>query len=189
MAEETKPADTGETKPTEKDAAYWEGEAKKAFKARDGYLAFAAGNDRQWETFCNAVGRPEWVDDERFSTNPARNRNRTLLIGLLNELFQEREVAEWIALCDEIGLPAGPINDMQAVFNDPQVRARGLVQEVSHPTAGSVPVLASPLNVPTSPAGVRLPPPLLGQHTEEVLADVLGYDAEAVAALRQEGVV
>jgi formyl-CoA transferase len=160
-----------------------------AFKARDGYLAFAAGNDRQWETFCNAVGRPEWVDDERFSTNPARNRNRTLLIGLLNELFQEREVAEWIALCDEIGLPAGPINDMQAVFNDPQVRARGLVQEVSHPTAGSVPVLASPLNVPTSPAGVRLPPPLLGQHTEEVLADVLGYDAEAVAALRQEGVV
>jgi formyl-CoA transferase len=160
-----------------------------AFKARDGYLAFAAGNDRQWATFCNAVGRSEWVEDERFSTNPARNRNRTVLVALLNQLFGERDVAEWIALCDEIGLPAGPINEMQAVFENPQVRARGLRQDVPHPTAGSVPLIASPLNIPTAPAGVRLPPPLLGQHTEEVLSEVLGYDGEAVAALRQQGVV
>jgi formyl-CoA transferase len=160
-----------------------------AFKARDGYLAFAAGNDRQWATFCNAVGRSEWVDDERFSTNPARNRNRAVLIDLLNELFQERDVAEWIALCEEIGLPAGPINDMEAVFDDPQVRARGLKRDVPHPTAGSVSLLASPLNIPTSPAKVRLPPPLLGQHTEEVLSEVLGYDGETVAALRQQGIV
>lgn len=159
------------------------------FRARDGYLAFAVGNDRQWATFCNAVTRAEWVDDERFSTNPARNQNRTLLIKMLNELFKEREVAEWLALCDRIGLPAGSINDMQAVFNDPQVRARELKQDIPHPTAGSVPVLASPLNVPTNPAGVRLAPPLLGQHTEEILAEVLGYDSEAVSTLRREGVV
>jgi len=160
-----------------------------AFKARDGHVAFAAGNDRQWATFCNAVGRSEWVEDERFSTNPARNRNRAVLTGLLNELFRERDVVEWIALCDAIGLPAGPINGMDAVFDDPQVRARRLKLDVPHPTAGSVPLLASPLNIPTSPTGVRLPPPLLGQHTDEILAEVLGYDAETVSILRREGIV
>jgi crotonobetainyl-CoA:carnitine CoA-transferase CaiB-like acyl-CoA transferase len=160
-----------------------------AFKAKDGYFAFAAGNDLQWATFCRAVERPQWIEDERFATNPARNENRKLLIGLLNELFSEREVSDWLAMCEQIGLSAAPINSMDQVFADPQVQARGLRFDIPHPSAGSVPMVASPLNIPTTPCEVRYPPPLLGQHTDEVLQELLGYDQAAIDALREEGVV
>lgn len=160
-----------------------------AFKAKDGYFAFAAGNDLQWATFCKAVDRPQWIEDARFATNPARNENRKLLIGLLNELFAEREVSEWLAMCEQIGLSAAPINSMDQVFADPQVQARGLHFDIPHPSAGSVPMVASPLNIPTTPCEVRHPPPLLGQHTEEVLQELLGYDQAAIDTLREEGVV
>jgi len=160
-----------------------------AFQARDGYFAFAAGNDRQWSAFCQAVGRPEWARDERFATNPARNRNRAAVLQQLGELFRQHDIAHWISLCETIGLPAAPINNMAAVFEHPQVRERELLQHQPHPTAGSVPLLASPLRLVTSPAAIRLPPPLLGQHTEQVLGEWLGYDAATVQSLRREGVV
>jgi crotonobetainyl-CoA:carnitine CoA-transferase CaiB-like acyl-CoA transferase len=159
------------------------------FEAEDGYFAFAAGNDLQWATFCQAVDREVWKADERFATNPARIENRTELVGLLNELFATRTVKRWIELCESIGLPASPINTMEAVLSDPQVRARELVMEVPHHTEGSVPLLRSPLNIPTAPSEVRHPPPTLGQHTDEILSELLSIDSAQIQALREAGVV
>lgn len=159
------------------------------FKARDQYFAFAAGNDGQWRKFCQAVGRPEWIEDERFATNAARITHRETVVAMLNELFSTRDAAEWMQLCDEIGIPSAPINDIEQVLANPQVRARGLRFDVSHPTAGSVPLIASPLNIPTAPTVVRYPPPLLGQHTDEILQTLLGYDEATIDSLREEGVI
>jgi crotonobetainyl-CoA:carnitine CoA-transferase CaiB-like acyl-CoA transferase len=159
------------------------------FKAVDGYFAFAAGNDLQWAKFCKAVDREAWETDERFATNPARLENRTELVGLMNELFSTRTVSDWVGLCEDIGLPASPINKMEAVFEHPQVVARELVMEVSHHTEGSVPLLRSPLNIPTAPSEVRYPPPTLGQHTNEILSELLNFDPAEILALREQGVV
>jgi formyl-CoA transferase len=159
------------------------------FRAKDGHFAFAVGNDGQWSKFCEAVGREDWISDERFATNPARSQNRAALIEMLNGLFAERSVAEWIALCEQIGLPAGPINDMQAVFQDPQVKARGMVLQVDHHLEGSVPVLGSPLQIPRAPSLVRYAPPTLGQHTDEILGELLALGAGELESLREEGVI
>ncbi|HRQ38989.1 MAG TPA: CoA transferase [Chloroflexota bacterium] len=159
------------------------------FRARDQYFAFACGNDGQWRKFCTAVQHPDWITDERFATNAARLANRAAVIAMLNELFATRDAADWMALCDEVGIPNGPINNMAQVFTHEQVVARHLRQDVPHPTAGSVPLVASPLQIPSTPTTVRYPPPLLGEHTEEILQSMLGYDATAVAALRTEGMI
>ena len=159
------------------------------FQASDGYFAFAAGNDTQWAKFCHEVNCPDWATDPRFANNPARLENRAVLVGLLNELFASRPVSAWLALCEEIGLPAGPINSIDRVLADPQILARGMRLEVDHASEGKLPILGSPLAIPTAPAEVRLAPPTLGQHTEDILGELLGYDRAAIAALRESGVV
>jgi formyl-CoA transferase len=159
------------------------------FRGSDDYFAFAAGNDAQWGKFCRQVGHADWAVDPRFATNPARLENRIVLVGLLNELFAGRPVAEWLALCEQIGLPAGPINSIDRVLADPQILARGMRLEVAHATEGNLPILGSPLAIPTAPAEVRLAPPTLGQHTDGILGELLGYDPAAIAALRESGVV
>ncbi len=159
------------------------------FRASDDYFAFAAGNDAQWAKFCRQVGRADWAANPRFATNPARLENRIVLVGLLNELFAGRPVAEWLALCEQIGLPAGPINSIDRVLADPQILARGMRLEVAHATEGNLPILGSPLAIPTAPVKVRLAPPTLGQHTDGILGELLGYDPAAIAALRESGVV
>jgi crotonobetainyl-CoA:carnitine CoA-transferase CaiB-like acyl-CoA transferase len=160
-----------------------------SFKARDQYFAFAAGNDRQWAIFCEAIEHPQWVDDPKFSTNAARVKHRDLVITNLDELFATRDAAEWMALCDEIGIPAAPIKNMAQVFDDPQVKARNMRLEISHPTEERLPIVGSPLKIPTSPVQMRYPPPLLGQHTEEILKAYLGYDDEILQSLSNEGVI
>ncbi len=159
------------------------------FEAEDGYFAFAAGNDLQWAKFCKAVDREVWETDARFSTNPARLENRAELVRLLNELFMTRTIKHWIELCEGIGLPASPINTMDDVFADPQVLARELVMEVPHHAEGSVSLLRSPLNIPTAPSEVRYPPPTLGQHTDEILDELLNFDSAEIQSLREAGVV
>jgi formyl-CoA transferase len=159
------------------------------FQARDQQFAFACGNDNQWRKFSTAVSHPEWITDDRFATNTARLSNRSTVVAMLNDLFATRNAAEWMALCDEIGIPSAPINNMAQVFDNEQVQARNTRLDVPHPTAGSVPLINSPLKIPTNPTSVRYPPPTLGQHSEEILQELLGYDETAVATLRADGVV
>ena len=160
-----------------------------SFKAKDQYFAFAAGNDRQWNKFCEAVGKTEWMEDERFATNRTRVENRGLVVSALKEVFLTRTAREWMDLCEQIGIPSAQINDMSQVFEDPQVQSREMLLEVPHPAGGNVPLIASPLKIPTAPVEVRYPPPLLGQHTDEILTSILGLDAERIRQLRENGVI
>lgn len=160
-----------------------------SFKAKDQYFAIAAGNDRQWAKLCEAIGRDAWITDERFATNSARVENRDKVVVMLSEVFAQREAQEWIQLCEQIGIPVAPINDMAQVFANPQVLAREMKVDVSHPTEGHVPLVASPLKIPTNPVEVRCPPPSLGQHTDEILSELLDMDTGEIESLREEGIV
>lgn len=159
------------------------------FEARDRHFAFAAGNDGQWRAFCQAIDRPQWTTDERFATNQARVRNRAQVGRMLGDVFAERDAADWMALCDEIGIPSAPINTIRDVFENPQVQARGLQQSVAHAVDGQVPIVGSPLRVLTAPPSLRLPPPTLGQDTDEILSERLGMNSDAISGLRRDGVV
>jgi glutaryl-CoA transferase len=159
------------------------------FKANDGYFALAVGNDSQWRQFCVKIGRLDWAEDSRFQTNANRVKNRTELIPLLDELFSQAEISHWLSLLEAIGVPCGPINSIDQVLQDPQVLAREMVIEVPHPSAGNVRMVASPLKIPTSPATIRLPPPLLGEHTDEILQKILGYDVGVIRELHATQVV
>ncbi|HET7011112.1 MAG TPA: CoA transferase [Anaerolineales bacterium] len=160
-----------------------------SFPASDGHFAFAAGNDSQWRRFCEVVGRADWAEDPRFATNGGRVQNRQAVIDMLSGLFRTRPAAAWMELCESIGIPSAPINTLDQVFADPQVQARGLRAEVDHPTAGRVAMVASPLQIPTCPSKIRRPPPLLGEHTREILVDFLGCAPEEVHAWREAGVI
>ncbi len=160
-----------------------------AFRARDRWFALAAANARQWATLCDAIGRPELKDDPRFATNGARVSNRPALVELLNDVFAARDAGEWLADLREAGLPCGPINAVPDVFGHPQAQARDLALEAEHPTAGSIQMTGFPYKLSQTPAKVRRPPPLLGQHTEEVLVDLLGYSADQVTALREREII
>ena len=160
-----------------------------SFKAADGYFAFAAGNDLQWGKFCKAAGHPELATDERFASNPKRVENRGELIPLLDNLFSTKRVDEWLKICEEAGVPAGPINTVDQVFLDAQVLGREMVIEGKLADGETIRMLASPLKVPTSPVKLRYPPPTLGEHTEEVLKKDLGYSKKAIADLKNENAI
>jgi crotonobetainyl-CoA:carnitine CoA-transferase CaiB-like acyl-CoA transferase len=160
-----------------------------AFRARDGYLIIGAGNDRLWKAFCEVIGAPEWTDDPRFDTNLKRVERREELVRLIEQRLQARGRDEWIAAFAAAGLPTGPINTVDQVFEDPQVLHRGMAQEIEHPTAGRVKLVGIPVKFTATPGEIRLPPPLLGQHTEEVLTGLLGLTAQEIAALRADGVI
>ena len=159
------------------------------FKALDGYFALGIGNDNQWSKFCDRLGKIEWAKDERFITNADRIKNKDALISLMNTLFEQHHVAYWLSKLEAIGIPCAPINTIDRVFDDPQVQAREMHINVNHPTAGTLSLVGSPLKIPSSPTQVRLPPPLLGEHTEDILHNVLGYDLEALKSLRKSGVI
>ena len=158
-----------------------------AFPARDRWFALAAANERQWAALCDVIGRPELKDDPRFATNGARVSNRSELVTVLNDVFAGRDADEWLPDLREAGLPCGPINTVPDVFDHPQAQARDLALETEHPTAGPVRLTGFPYKLSQTPAEVRQPPPLLGQHTEEVLTELLDYTAAEVAGLREQG--
>jgi crotonobetainyl-CoA:carnitine CoA-transferase CaiB-like acyl-CoA transferase len=160
-----------------------------AFAASDGHLVLAIGNDGQFARLCQVAGRPELAADPRFATNSARVANRAELVPELQAILVGRTAAEWTRALEPAGVPCGPINDLAAVFADPQVRHRGLRAEVPHPLAGPTPVVASPIRLSATPVEHRLPPPLLGQHTREVLAGLLGLPDAELDALRGKGVI
>jgi formyl-CoA transferase len=160
-----------------------------AFRARDKWFALAAGNEKQWAILCNVIERPDLKDDPRFADNSSRVSNRAALRELLDGAFVTRDAEAWLAEFRGAGLPCGPINTVPEVFEHPQAAARGLVQAAEHPTAGSVRFPGFPYKFSETPAAIRRPPPRLGEHTEEVLKDLLGYDAGEVAAFREREVI
>lgn len=159
------------------------------FKAKDKHFAFAVGNDLQWGKFCEEIGRSEWAQDKKFSTNAARVENRVELIGLLSQIFSARDMQDWLALLEGLGIPAAPINTIDRVFDDPQVQARQMKIEIDHPLDGPLPFVGSPLKILDAPIEMRYPPPLLGQHTQEVLADKADCSNEEIEKFHMDGVI
>ena len=160
-----------------------------AFQAKDDYLILAIGNDGQWKRFCAAAEVSAWSGDERFATNPQRVAHRAVLIPMLEALFRQKTVAEWLQYCADADVPAGPVNSLDKVFADPQTQARGMRVEMPHPTAETVQMAGTPLNLSATPTQMRLPPPLLGEHTDEILTNLLGLNRETIVDLRQSGVI
>jgi crotonobetainyl-CoA:carnitine CoA-transferase CaiB-like acyl-CoA transferase len=156
------------------------------FEVADGHLILAVGNDAQFERFCAVAGCPELARDERFARNASRVRHRDVLVPLLAERLRTRPRAAWLAALDAAKVPCGPINDLADVFADPQVLERGMRTHMAHPHTDRLELVASPLKLSATPVQLRRAPPLLGQHTDEVLAE-LGLDAGDRARLRAAG--
>ena len=159
------------------------------FDAVDGQIILAVGNDGQFARFCEVAGRPELARDERFATNPARVKHREVLVPVLAGLIATRPKQWWSDALEAAGVPCGAVNTLDQVFEDPQVKHRGMRVEMPHPTAGTVSLVGSPMHLSATPVEYRHAPPTLGQHTDEVLREVLGLDAQAIGALREAGVV
>ena len=159
------------------------------FRTSDGEVIIACGNDNLYRKFCEAAGCPELAGDARFATNGKRVENRVALTRLLQEIFARRPTREWLELLETAGVPNGPINDVAQVFEEPQVRARGVRVELEHTVAGKLPTVASPMRFSGTPVEHKLAPPLLGEHTEEILRERLSRSAAQIAALRAEGAI
>jgi crotonobetainyl-CoA:carnitine CoA-transferase CaiB-like acyl-CoA transferase len=159
------------------------------FPTADGDFILTVGNDSQFRKFAEVAGHPQWSDDPRFSTNKQRVAHRAELIPLIRQATVFKTTAEWVAALEVAGVPCGPINDVAQVFADPQVQFRGLKVELPHALGGSVPQVASPIRLSATPVEYRRAPPLLGEHTLEVLTGVLGLSDTDVITLREAGVL
>ena len=159
------------------------------FKSSDGEVIVACGNDNLYRKFCEAAGCPELATDARFVSNGKRVANRAEMTRLIQEIFRKKTTAEWLALLESAGVPNGPINDIAQVFEEPQVRARGVKIELDHAAAGKLPLVASPMRFSGTPLEYRLAPPLLGEHTDQVLKEFLKLNEAEIAKLRADGIV
>lgn len=159
------------------------------FPTADGNFILTVGNDGQFRRFAEVAGQPQWADDARFATNKQRVAHRAELVVLIRQATVFKTTAEWVSQLEAAGVPCGPINDLAQVFQDPQVLARELAVSLAHPLAGEVPQVASPIRLSETPVQYRHAPPLLGEHTEVVLGEVLGVDADRLRQLRETGVV
>ncbi len=159
------------------------------FRAKDKYIIVAVGTERMWGAFCRILGLEETVmNDPRFATNPERSRHRAELIPLLEEVIAQKEAAFWLERFLEEGIPCGPINYVDEALADPQVVSRGCIVQLEHPLIETVQSIGNPIHLSETPVSYRLPPPLLGQHNEEVLSG-LGYGPEEIADFKQRGVI
>jgi crotonobetainyl-CoA:carnitine CoA-transferase CaiB-like acyl-CoA transferase len=153
------------------------------------HLIVAVGNDGQFAKLCEILGRSEWALDPRFTKNPDRVRHRDVLVPLLAEVLKTRTKAQWLADFDRLQVPGAPINQLDEVFVDPQVQARGMVETLAHPIGRSLQLVASPIKMSETPVATRRPPPMLGEHTDEVLRDWLGWSDSQIDSLRQQSVI
>jgi len=160
-----------------------------SFKSRDGYLVIGVASEGIWRRLCQAIGMPGLADDPRFARNPQRVEHRGELIDILTEIFLQRDTAAWMTLLIDAGVPCAPVQTIDQVFLAPQVIAREMVVEVSHPTAGTLRMAGLPVKFSGTPASIRLAPPLLGQHTAEVLRSWLRLDDSAIDDLKSKGVI
>jgi len=159
------------------------------FKTKDGDVILACGNDNLFNKFCEVAGCQELVKDPRFATNSKRVENREAITTLLAAIFAKRTTKDWCDALEAAGVANGPINNLKQVFEEPQVVARGMKIELDHAVAGKVPLIASPMKFSGTQLEFKIPPPVLGQHTDEVLGKLLKLDATAIAKLRADGIV
>ncbi|WP_026477876.1 CaiB/BaiF CoA transferase family protein [Alkaliphilus transvaalensis] len=159
-----------------------------SFDTLDGEIMIAAGNDALWKKLCLILERETLVDDDRFKTNPLRNSNYEALRPLISEAFKLKTTAEWQLLLDNGGIPNGPINTIDQVLENPQVQAREMVIEVEHPVAGKLKMPGIPIKLSDTPGKVRRPAPILGQHTEEILKELLQYSNEKLKRLKDKNI-
>jgi len=159
------------------------------FPTKDRPIAIAVANDKLWVNFCKLLGQAEWIADPRFESNPQRVENRELLLPLIAEALAGKSCDEWTELLVERAIPCGPVNNMEHLFSDPQVLHRGMIAEIPHPTIGRLRLAGIPIRYSDTPGAVRLPPPLLGEHTDELLAEVLGYAPQTVEELRRQDAI
>ncbi|WP_018150893.1 CaiB/BaiF CoA transferase family protein [Leeia oryzae] len=159
------------------------------FEVADGHVIVAVGNDTQFARFAALCGHPEWAEDERFTANKSRVRNRQVLVPMIAEAMKLRPRQDWLEMLEAETIPCGPINNIPQAFADKHVQYRQVKVNVPHPQAGSVPLVASPMRLSATPITYDVAPPLLGQHTDEVLADLLGKDTDTLNALRSAGVI
>jgi crotonobetainyl-CoA:carnitine CoA-transferase CaiB-like acyl-CoA transferase len=159
------------------------------FATRDRPIAIAVANEKLWVNFCKLVGQEEWIADPRFVSNPKRVENREVLLPLIAEEMARRTCDEWMDLLVKAAVPCGPVNNMQNLFADPQVHHRGMIAEIPHPTIGTLRLTGMPIKYTETPGAIRRPPPLLGEHTDDVLSGVLGYSADRIDSLRRKGAI
>jgi len=161
-----------------------------AFKTADGDMILAVGNDSQFQRFCAVAGKPELAEDPRFATNGQRLANRDVIVPIVQDLIAAKPTQFWLDALEENSISGGPINKLDQVFADPHVQARGMRIEMDHPVTGAkVPLINSPMKLSGTPTEARMAPPTLGQHTDEVLGEVLDMSADEIAALRERGIV
>jgi formyl-CoA transferase len=159
------------------------------FHTKDRPIAIAVANQKLWINFCRLIGREEWLQDPRFESNPARVEHREVLLPLIETVMAGKTCDEWLERFVEAAIPCGPVNNMQHLFADPQVLHRQMIAEVPHPTIGTLRLAGIPIKYSETAGAIRLHPPLLGEHTADVLTDVLGYTPDGIEALNRQGVI
>jgi crotonobetainyl-CoA:carnitine CoA-transferase CaiB-like acyl-CoA transferase len=159
------------------------------FASADGHIILGVGNDSQFASFCRVAGRPELAEDRRFATNPERVKHRPILVPIVQGIVKARTSHDWIESLEAASVPCGPINNMREVFENPQVRHRGMRVEIPHPSGVACPTVASPMRFSATPVDHSVPPPVLGQHTRDVLRAVLGLGGAEIDALAAAGVI
>ncbi|OQA16923.1 MAG: Formyl-coenzyme A transferase [bacterium ADurb.Bin363] len=159
------------------------------FKASDEYINIGVGNDKFWHVFCELVSLKDIEYDQRFATNPKRVENRDELFPIIQKIIQEKTAEEWLKLFDEHGIPSGPILSVDKVLTHPQVLARDMVVEIPHRKAGNIKLTGIPVKLSDTPGSVKLPPPLLGEHNEEIFTGILGYNKEQIDSFRKEKII
>jgi crotonobetainyl-CoA:carnitine CoA-transferase CaiB-like acyl-CoA transferase len=158
------------------------------FKTLDGEMVIAVGNDKQFQTLCSILGLKDVLEDERFTTNAKRVEHRGQLIPLLQEALKKKPIAYWQIACNENGIPCGPINNLDQLFQDPQVKERQMLVTVEHPIAGNISLVGSPLKFSKTPIRIRLHPPMPGEHTEKILKD-LEYSIEDIINFKKNKII